>query len=44
MLLAGQMALALYGAAAPAQPYPSKPIRLVLGVGTGGVGDISMRL
>jgi tripartite-type tricarboxylate transporter receptor subunit TctC len=27
-----------------AQPYPYKPIRLVLSVGTGGVGDTSMRL
>lgn len=27
-----------------AQPYPSKPIRLVLSVGTGGVGDTSMRM
>jgi tripartite-type tricarboxylate transporter receptor subunit TctC len=36
-------ALAAAGAAA-AQPYPSKPIRLVLSVGTGGVGDTSMRL
>ena len=32
------------GGAAAAQPYPAKPIRLVLGVGTGGVGDITMRL
>lgn len=27
-----------------AQPYPSKPIRLVLNVGTGGVGDITNRI
>jgi tripartite-type tricarboxylate transporter receptor subunit TctC len=27
-----------------ADKYPSRPIRLVLGVGTGGVGDVSMRL
>lgn len=32
------------GAPLSAQPYPSKPIRLVLSVGTGGVGDTSMRL
>ena len=32
------------GGAAAAQPYPDRPIRLVLGVGTGGVGDITMRL
>src|SRR6185295_10636345 len=33
-----------WSAAAPAQPYPSKPIRLVLNVGTGGVGDITNRI
>ena len=33
-----------YGGAAGAQSYPVRPIRLVLGVGTGGVGDITMRL
>jgi len=38
------MSLAFCGAAPAAEPYPSRPIRLVLGVGTGGVGDISMRL
>jgi tripartite-type tricarboxylate transporter receptor subunit TctC len=38
------MAMALCGTGAAAQAYPSKPIRLVLGVGTGGVGDITMRL
>jgi tripartite-type tricarboxylate transporter receptor subunit TctC len=27
-----------------AEAYPARPIRLVLGVGTGGVGDTSMRL
>ena len=32
------------GTAAAAEPYPGKPIRLVLSVGTGGVGDITMRL
>lgn len=32
------------GGAAAAQSYPARPIRLVLGVGTGGVGDITMRL
>jgi tripartite-type tricarboxylate transporter receptor subunit TctC len=42
--LACLIALAFCGAAAGAQPYPSRPIRLVLGVGTGGVGDVSMRL
>jgi tripartite-type tricarboxylate transporter receptor subunit TctC len=32
------------GGAAAAQPYPSKPIRLVLNVGTGGVGDVTNRI
>ena len=35
---------AAFGGGAPARSYPSKPIRLVLGVGTGGVGDVTMRL
>ena len=38
------MALALCGTASAAEPYPSKPIRLVLGVGTGGVGDVTNRV
>ena len=38
------MALALCGTASAAEPYPSRPIRFVLGVGTGGVGDVTMRL
>ncbi len=37
-------AWAFCGAAAAAEPYPSRPIRMVLGVGTGGVGDLTMRL
>lgn len=36
--------MALCGTVSAAEPYPSRPIRLVLGVGTGGVGDTSMRL
>ena len=36
--------IALCGTVSAAEPYPSRPIRLVLGVGTGGVGDVSMRL
>jgi tripartite-type tricarboxylate transporter receptor subunit TctC len=45
--LAGLVCLILAyrgGGAFAQQPYPSKPIRLVLSVGTGGVGDTSMRL
>lgn len=40
-LLAGTVPIAVF-AADP--PYPSRPIRMVLGVGTGGVGDVTMRL
>ena len=43
-LLACLLGLAACGAVLAAESYPSRPIRLVLGVGTGGVGDISMRL
>jgi tripartite-type tricarboxylate transporter receptor subunit TctC len=43
-LLAGLMSYVVCGAVAAADSYPSRPIRLVLGVGTGGVGDVSMRL
>ena len=43
-LLAGLMTLALCGTASAADSYPSKPIRLVLNVGTGGVGDITNRI
>jgi tripartite-type tricarboxylate transporter receptor subunit TctC len=43
-LFACLTAAAVWSAAAPAQPYPSKPIRLVLNVGTGGVGDITNRI
>lgn len=32
------------GALEAAAPYPSRPIRLVLNVGTGGVGDITNRI
>ena len=35
---------ALCGVAEPRRPTPRRPIRLVLGVGTGGVGDVTMRL
>lgn len=37
-------AFALSCGNAAAERYPTKPIRLVLSVGTGGVGDMSMRL
>ena len=43
-LLACLMAAALWTPGGFAQPYPSKPIRLVLNVGTGGVGDITNRI
>ena len=43
-LLAGLVTLALRGTASAADSYPSKPIRLVLNVGTGGVGDITNRI
>lgn len=42
-LAAAVLAIACATASA-AENYPSRPIRLVLGVGTGGVGDITMRL
>jgi len=38
------MALILCGSATAAEPYPSRPIRLVLNVGTGGVGDVTNRI
>src|SRR5258707_15763294 len=44
MLSACLMILVLFGTASAAEPYPSRPIRFVLGVGTGGVGDLTMRL
>jgi len=43
-LLVCLIAVAVCNIATAADNYPSRPIRLVLGVGTGGVGDISMRL
>ena len=43
-LIASLVAIVPGVAAAAAQSYPSRPIRLVLSVGTGGVGDVSMRL
>jgi tripartite-type tricarboxylate transporter receptor subunit TctC len=38
VLIASFFAIATWASAAIAQSYPSKPIRLVLRVGTGGVG------
>lgn len=43
-LLLWLLAGAFHCAAVAADQYPSRPIRLVLGVGTGGVGDVTMRL
>ncbi len=42
--LASLSALMFCTAATAAEQYPSRPVRLVLGVGTGGVGDLTMRL
>ena len=41
--LAGTLACSLLALAAHAQPYPSKPIRLLVPFGPGGVGDITSR-
>lgn len=43
-LVAGLIAWFLCGTGAAADAYPSKPIRLVLNVGTGGVGDVTNRV
>jgi len=43
-LFACLLTSAFCGVALAADTYPSRPIRLVLGVGTGGVGDLTMRL
>lgn len=45
-LLAGLLMLtkAFCGTAMAAESYPSRPIRLVLSVGTGGVGDVTNRI
>jgi len=43
-VLAGALAVSLLAAAAAAQPYPSKPIRLLVPFGPGGVGDITARV
>ena len=43
-LLFGLAAAAAGGAALSAEDFPARPVRLVLSVGTGGVGDTSMRL
>jgi tripartite-type tricarboxylate transporter receptor subunit TctC len=43
-LLLAALIGAAFSAVAPAQSYPTKPIRLVLNVGTGGVGDITNRV
>ena len=38
------LTLACVGAAAQAQPYPAKPIRLVIPFGAGGITDMAGRL
>lgn len=43
-LLAGIAALALCAHAAAQDAYPSKPIRIVLGSGVGGLADVTTRL
>ena len=43
-LIGSFVAIAILAGAAAAQSYPSRPIRLVLNVGTGGVGDVTNRV
>lgn len=38
------LALALHAGAAPAQPYPAKPVRLIIGLAAGGTTDLVGRL
>ena len=43
-ITAALLGLALSGAAAPAQDYPSKPVRIITGFAAGGIGDLGARL
>jgi len=38
------LVIATLGAATAQAPYPSRPIRIVIGFGPGGLADITMRL
>jgi tripartite-type tricarboxylate transporter receptor subunit TctC len=43
-IVAALAGIALFGAGAAAQDYPSKPIRIITGFAAGGIGDLGARL